>query len=94
MKKLSLILLLLTSACYEINGNYCAQPSEYDRSTAQSYYESFGSSRERMSDEKAKKLFGCNFHKTTDYIYSFSTLWGKKFILVRYDNAVTYAEEK
>ena len=94
MKKLSLILLLLSSSCANINGISCSAPSEYDQNIAQSYYESFGNSRERMSEEKARKLFGCNYRKYTDSIYSYKTLWGKKFILVRYDKAVTYVEEK
>lgn len=92
MKKLSLILLLLSSACVGIDGMVCNEPTEYDRNTAQSYYESFGVYRARLSDLEIKKLFGCNFHYTTDYIYYYDSFWGRKYILVRYNKAVTYAD--
>lgn len=95
MKKLFLLLLLTSSACVGINGLVCVDPSEYERNSAQSYYDSFGANLERISDEKAKELFGCNYFKTTDYIYSYKPYFGKKkFILVRDNKAVTYAEEK
>lgn len=93
MKKYLLILLLVAlSSCYTVDGIYCVTPSEYDRSLAEGYYQSFSSFRERISEVKAKKLFGCNFHRNTDAIYSYSTFWGKKYILVRYGRAVTWAE--
>jgi hypothetical protein len=91
--RLYLVLFFLLSSCYSIDGRFCSTPSEYTRSQAEDYYNSFGVFRERLSDAKAKKLFGCNFNKTTDYIYSYKTFWGKKLILVRYGKAVTWAED-
>jgi hypothetical protein len=92
MKKFVLILFFFITSCYSINGTRCNTPSEYDQNLAQNYYDSFGVFRAHLTEEKARKLFGCNFHKTTDYIYSYSTLWGKKFILVRYGKVITWAE--
>ncbi len=91
--KIYLVLFFLISSCYSIDGRYCSIPSEYTRSQAEDYYNSLGVFREHLSDAKAKKLFGCNFHKTTDYFYSYKTLWSKKIILVRYGKAVTWAED-
>ncbi len=92
MKVGFLMLLLLLPSCVDINGKYCADPSEYVKNEAQSYYNSFGVYKTSMSAEKAQKLFGCNY-RSGDAIYVYSALWGKKFILVRYNRAITYAEE-
>ncbi len=93
MKKIYLILFLLSTGCFSVDGLVCSEPSEYTVNTAQSYYNSFGVYRESISKEKAKKLFGCNYFPTTDYIYSYTPFFGKKkYILVRYNKAVTYAE--
>ena len=95
MKKLSLILLLLSAGCVGIDGLICSEPSEYERNTAQSYYDSFGVYRARLSETQALKLFGCNYYKTSDYIYYYEPYFGKKkYILVRYNKVITYAEEK
>ncbi len=83
----------LVSACYSIDGYDCSPISEYTRNQAESYYNSFGVFKERMSEAKAKKLFGCHFNKKTDSIYYYKTLWDKKLILVRYGKAVTWAED-
>lgn len=94
MKKIFLILFFLTTSCANFIGNYCPQISEYDQNLAQNYYQSFGVFRSHLTNEKAKKLFGCHFRKTTDYIYSYNTFWGKKFILVRNEKAITWSEDK
>ncbi len=93
MNAIFLILLFLLTSCFDINGRYCADPSEYNKSEAKFYYDSFGVYKTSMSVEKAKKLFGCNY-RNGDAIYVYSALWGKKFILVRYNLAITYAEEE
>lgn len=87
------LLLLFLSSCVDVNGEYCSDPGEYNKNTAQSYYDSFGVYKVRMTPEEARKMFGCNYRRG-DSIYSYSTFWGKKYILVRYGKAVTYIEEK
>lgn len=96
MKKYLLIAaILVTVSCANIYGKYCADPSEYDRNLAQSYYDSFGTWKiiDNAEKERLAKLFGCNYRRG-DAVYSYSTFWGKKYILVRYGRAVTYIDEK
>jgi len=93
MKIKPIFIALLLSSCVDINGQYCSSPSEYDKNTAQSYYNSFGVYKAEISDDEARKLFGCNY-RSGDSIYTYSTFWGKKLILVHKKQAVTYVDVK
>lgn len=90
MKKISLLLIcLFLTSCY-ING-YC-DVSEWKQREAQSMYNDFGTSIAEMDRGKMEKIFGACY-RVGDQVYSYNTLWNKKYILVRYDKAVTYIED-
>ena len=95
MRKMVLLpLLLLIPACIDSEGFGCAYPSYYSKTTAQTYYDTFGTVLANDAEEKeAKILFGCHYH-TGDYIYVYKTFFGKKYILVRYGKAITFEEGK
>ncbi len=84
---------LVINSCNNVDGFYWSSPSEYDRNSAQSYYNSFGTSKAYISKDKAKSLFGCNY-RWTDVVYVYSTLFGKKYILVRHGEVITYADDQ
>ncbi len=92
MKKLLLTAFLFISSCVGMNGFGCLGPSDYDRNTAQEYYDTIGTSL--VSDalhNKVRKKFSC-YYRAGDKIYAYKTLWGVKYILVRYGQAITYVE--
>ena len=92
MKKFFLAIFLFCSSCAGIGGFDCFSPSEYDKNTAQSYYETFGTSMvSSVTHNKVKKKFGCHY-RAGDKIYAYQTFWGVKYILVRHGHAVTYVE--
>jgi hypothetical protein len=97
MRKFSQILaLLILASCYDGSGvsNCFSWASDYDKATAQSYYETIGTSL--VSDKtfnRIKPKFKCEY-RTGDKIYSYSTFWDTKYILVRHGQAVTYVEGK
>lgn len=71
----------------------CMRPSEYDVNTAQSYYKSFGAVLvSNQEHERLRKKFICDY-RAGDLIYVYSTFFDKKYILVRYGQAITYLEE-
>lgn len=93
-KFLLLPLLLLIPSCIDSEGFGCAYPSYYSRTTAQSYYDTFGTVLADDAEEKeAIPLFGCHYHKG-DRVYVYKTFWGKKYILVRYGRVITFEEKK
>ena len=104
MKKLLLIVIVLSlSSCSMVSptGMFlrsggdggCNNISQYNRETAESYYNTFGTYQAKISDKEATKLFECNY-EWGDRVYVYSTFWGKKYILVRSGKAVTYVDEK
>ncbi len=69
----------------------CGQISGFKAQEAQSMYNAFGTVLARgITPEEGRKMFGCHYRPATDEIYSYKTFWGKKFILVRYGNPLTY----
>ncbi|MBP7709725.1 MAG: hypothetical protein KA100_01475 [Rickettsiales bacterium] len=94
MKKFALILLFFVGSCQSLKKNDCPSPTEYDHNLAQNYYDGFGVSRAHLTNEKAGRLFGCNFHKGSDHVYSYNSAWGKKFILVRGGKVITWSENR
>lgn len=95
MRKLLLLpFLLLIPSCIDSEGFGCAYPSYYKRTTAQTYYDTFGTVLADDAEEKeAKPLFGCHYHRS-DRIFVYKTLWSKKYILVRYGSVITFVEGK
>ena len=94
MKKLFLLLLLIVSSCAGFDHFGCMHPSEYDRNTAQSYYDAFGTYKVRNDfHNKVRKKFSC-YYRAGDKIYAYNTFWGTKYILVRHGHAITYVEGK
>ena len=90
MKKISFLsICFLLTSCY--TSGYC-DVSEWKKNEAQSMYNDFGTTVAEMPQDKAARIFGNCYHRGDD-IYSYNTLWSKKYILVRYDRAVTYIEE-
>ena len=95
MKKFFLLVIfLISTSCINLGRMGClSETSNYDRNTAQSYYESFGVAMvNNQTFYRVRKLFNCEY-RGGDLIYSYKTLWGTKYILVRRGLAVTYAEE-
>ncbi len=91
---LLLLFLLLNVSCVGFENFGCMSPSEYERNTAQSYYDTFGTSV--VSDKvhnRVKKKFSCQY-RSGDKIYAYETFWDTKYILVRHGAAVTYVEGK
>lgn len=87
-----LALFVFLNSCAGFENFGCMQPSEYDRNTAQSYYNTFGTYK--VSNEvnnKIRKKFSC-YYRAGDKIYAYDTFWGTKYILVRYGHAVTYID--
>jgi hypothetical protein len=92
MKKFLLAVFLLFSACEGMENFGCLNPSEYDKNTAQSYYDTFGTMKVSTTvHNKVRKKFAC-YYRSGDKIYAYDTLWGTKYILVRRGVAVTYVE--
>lgn len=92
MKKFLLAVLLLCSSC--VGEMACLSPSEYDRNTAQEYYDTLGTYRvSEAVHNKVRKKFSCYYH-AGDEIYAYKTFWDTKYVLVRRDKAVTYVEGK
>lgn len=89
---LFLLLLASTSCVYSYRGIACIAPTEIKQQRAQAMYNSFGTKFENVSIERGREIFGCNFWDG-DYVYSYSTLWGKKYILVHNGEPVTYVDE-
>ncbi|MBM3580332.1 MAG: hypothetical protein FJX34_06145 [Alphaproteobacteria bacterium] len=93
MKKIFFLLPLLLSSCVGFDRMTCMRPSEYDVNTAQSYYDSFGAVLvSNQEHERLRKKFICNY-RAGDQIYIYQTFFNKKYILVRYGQAITYIEE-
>lgn len=94
MKKLSPFIFLLCVACVGFDNFGCMAPSEYDRNTAQGYYDTFGTSLvSSTKHNQIRKKFGC-YYRAGDKIYAYSTFWDNKYILVRHGSAITYVEGK
>ncbi len=96
MKKFLAITFLGLTACglegQGLFGSVC-YVTDAKKNTAQSYYNSFGTLQTSVSEVEAKKLFGpC--YKRNDKFFSYKTLWGEKLVLVRWGEAVTFAERK
>lgn len=94
MKKIFALffLLIFSASCVNIDGTQCSTPSEYNRNLAASYYNSFGTYKTKLTPEKAKRLFGCNYRQG-DAIFSYNTFYKTKFILVRYGEALAFADD-
>ncbi|MBU6140162.1 MAG: hypothetical protein KGP29_01210 [Proteobacteria bacterium] len=90
MKKLLILTLLSISSCM---GMSCIPPSEYEKNTAQSYYDSFSATLvDVKKHEFLRKKFSCHYLPGDD-IYSYKTFFGTKYILVRNREAITYLEQ-
>jgi len=92
MNKLAILLFFFCISCVDLNQFGCLAPSDYDKSTAQSYYDTIGTSL--VSDathNKVRKKFPC-YYRAGDKIYAYHTFWGVKYILVRHGEAITYVE--
>lgn len=92
MKKFILAAFLLISSCTGFEGFGCLAPSDYDKNTAQSYYDTFGTSL--VSDathNKVRKKFTC-YYRGGDKIYAYKTFWDTKYILVRRGEVITYVD--
>lgn len=87
------IFLLLTSCVQSYGGVGCMRVSATKQQRAQAMYNTFGTVLEHKTLAEGREIFGCHFWDT-DYIYSYSTLWGKKYILVRHGEVITYADAK
>jgi hypothetical protein len=95
MKIWVLACLFLTSCVLQNQGFFghvCA-PTESEKNTAQSYYDSFGTMQADITEKEARQAFGACY-KNWDKVYSYNTFWGEKLILVRYGEAVTFVERK
>lgn len=93
MKKFIFAVFLLCTSCEGIDFS-CSSPSEYNKNTAQSYYDTFGTSL--VSDavhNKIRKKFACQY-RAGDKIYAYTTFWSTYYVLVRYGEAVMYVEGK
>jgi hypothetical protein len=94
--KFWVLIFLFTASCglekQGFFGNVCS-PTEKERMTAQSYYDSFGTMQADISEKEARQAFGACY-KNWDKVYSYNTFWGEKLILVRYGEAVTFVERK
>ncbi len=94
IQQLLFIILLLSSSCVSDGNGICWSPSDYEKNTAQEYYDTFGTSR--VSDavhNKMRKKFTCHY-RAGDSIYAYKTFWDTKYILVRKGKAITYVEGK
>ncbi len=94
MKKFILTIFLLSAACADMKYFGCSEPSEYTKNTAQSYYDTIGTSL--VSDalhNKIRKKFECEY-RAGDKIYAYNTFWNTYYVLVRNGEAVTYVEGK
>ncbi len=90
-----LSILLLSTSCLNSAAMSCfGGPSEYDRSTAQSYYDTWGTSLvSNVTHRKIAKMLPCEY-RAGDQIYAYKTLWDTKYLLVRRGKAITYVEGK
>ena len=93
MKKLLLLPILLVLAACDARFYGCKPVSALRQQEAQSMYNAFGTSIIEMKQERAEKIFGCNYRRGDD-IYVYKTFWGEKYILTRYSTVITYEEEE
>ena len=56
-------------------------------------YHMLGTYRVWLSDDEAYKIFGACYRKRSDFIYVSKNLYKKKYILVRFGEAITYEDE-
>jgi hypothetical protein len=84
MKKLIfLVMLFAVSACET------CQVSESKRQEAEEAYHDFGTFIEKgISEQRKREMFGC-LYRSGDDVFAYSTLWGKKYILVRNGEPIT-----
>jgi hypothetical protein len=89
MKKFFILVILFSlTSCY---ARSCyVKPVKQQQ--AQSMYNAFGTSVISVTPEQGFKLFG-DCYRPYDYVYVYKTLWGKKYILARYGEVITYSEE-
>ena len=93
MKKFIFVFFLLCTSC-EGTDFSCSSPSEYNKNTAQSYYDTFGTSLVSDAEHnKIRKKFACQY-RAGDKIYAYTTFWSTYYVLVRYGEAVMYVEGK
>jgi hypothetical protein len=85
--KFFIIVIFLLSSCHGV----CYIEPKYSIE-AKRLYESMGAYRSWMSDEEAIKIFGDCYRKT-DIIYISQSFFGKKYILVRYGEPITYESD-
>lgn len=90
MKKIfSLAILLMLTSCYGV-----CRVGTYTQQRAQSMYNALDTSIARdITPDQGYKLFG-GCYTYGDYIYVYTTFWGKKYILVHRGEVITYADEE
>ncbi len=90
----NIFLVILTSAfLFSCQHMACMPESQHKIDEAQKMYNSFGTVLARdITEEKARKMFGCHYELGDD-VYEYSTFWGKKYILARDGEAITYYEK-
>jgi hypothetical protein len=91
MKKLILLaIIFLTSSCQGLSTMGCYERSARKINYAKEMYNTWGTALvSDMTPQRADKMFGC-YYRAGDRVYSYKTLWGEKFILVRYGDPLTY----
>lgn len=94
MKKFLFALFVFCASCEGMENLGCSMISDYDRNTAQSYYDTFGTYKvSNENHNKIRKKFAC-YYRVGDEIYAYPTFWDTKYLLVRRGYAVTYVDGK
>lgn len=81
---------MLLASCAEVMGDIgCEEPTYEEQDVANTLYNDMLTARVSMDYDQAKKIFGCYYYRG-DWIYSYSRIFDKGYILVRGNKAIIY----